>query len=296
MPERVDARGAARFGVRRDAVRPGAARCDERPGGRARTPPAGETANAGGAVNLLLLPGLLSDQHVWAPVRSRLPAGIDCAVPDYPNERSVGAMAERVLASAPATFALAGHSMGGRVALEIVRRAPERVRRLALLDTGFRPRLQGPAGDEERAARLALLALARDQGMRRMAQVWMQPMLHPARLADAALTEAILDMFERHTPAQFAGQIDALLARPDAADLLPRIGCPALVLCGREDAWSPPARHEEMASLLPGSRLAIVERCGHMSPLEEPDAVAKALLEWLRQEDAATAKDRECAI
>jgi pimeloyl-ACP methyl ester carboxylesterase len=247
-------------------------------------------------VNLLLLPGLLCDDHVWAPVRSRLPGGIDCAVADYPDERSLGAMAERVLASAPAAFALAGHSMGGRVALEIVRRAPERVLRLALLDTGFRPRLPGPAGEAERAARLALLALARDRGMRRMAQVWMQPMVDPAHLADAALTNGILDMFERHTPEQFAGQIDALLARPDAGDLLPRIGCPTLVLCGREDVWSPPARHEEMAALLPASRLAIVERCGHMAPLEQPDAVAAALAEWLQSVNAATATDVKCAI
>ncbi len=88
-----------------------------------------------------------------------------------------------------------------------------------------------------------------------MARTWVQPMVHPERLADAALIEAILDMFARRTPQQFAGQIDALLARPDATDVLRAVTCPALVLCGREDAWAPPPQHEEMAALMPGSEI-----------------------------------------
>ena len=182
-------------------------------------------------------------------------------------------MAERALAEAPPTFALAGHSMGGRVALEIVRRARERVSRLALLDTGFRPRPAGAAGEDEKARRLALLALARAEGMRAMAREWVRPMVHPDRLADIALIEAILDMLERRTPAEFAGQIEALLARPDATPLLPSIRCPTLVLCGRDDAWSTLAQHEEMAARIPGARLAVVERCGHMAPMERPREV-----------------------
>ena len=162
-------------------------------------------------------------------------------------------MAERVLADAPPTFALAGHSMGGRVALEVVRRAPGRVERLALLDTGCRARPPGAAGDGERAGRLALLASAREHGMRAMARTWVQPMVHPERLADAALIDAIVAMFARRTPQQFAGQIEALLARPDATDVLRAVACPALVLCGREDGWAPPSQHEEMAALMPGA-------------------------------------------
>ncbi|MEP7182940.1 MAG: alpha/beta fold hydrolase [Betaproteobacteria bacterium] len=233
-------------------------------------------------MNLLLLPGLLCDRAVWAPVLPRLERSAECRVPDYADETSLSAMAQRVLRDAPPTFALAGHSMGGRVALEIVRRAPERVTHLALLDTGFRARPAGAAGEDERARRLALLALAQEQGMRAMARAWVQPMVYPARLADAALIDAVLGMFERRTPAQFAGQIEALLARPEATELLRTIACPTLVLCGRADGWSTPAQHEEVAALIPGSRLAIVEDGGHMAPMERPDAVGAAMRTWLR--------------
>ena len=130
-------------------------------------------------------------------------------------------MAERVLAAAPASFALAGHSMGGRVALEIVRRAPQRVRAARAARYRLAPapgraalaRTSAPAG-------YALLAIARQQGMRAMGRVWAQPMVHPARLADARLMDAILDMIDRQTPDQFEAQIEALLARPDAGAVL----------------------------------------------------------------------------
>ena len=234
-------------------------------------------------MNLLLLGGLLCDRAAWAPMLPQVQRVADCSIPDYADETSLGAMAERVLAGAPPTFAVAGHSMGGRVALEIVRRAPERVERLALLDTGCRARPPGAVGDAERTGRLALLASARERGMRAMARTWVQPMVHPERLADAALIEAILDMFARRTPLQFAGQIEALLARPDATDVLGSLTCPTLVLCGREDGWAPPSQHEEMAALIPGGRLAVLDRCGHMAPMERPDTVGEALVEWLQE-------------
>ena len=243
-------------------------------------------------MKLLLLPGLLCDHAAWAPVLPHVQRVAECSIPDYADETSLSTMAERVLASAPPTFAVAGHSMGGRVALEIVRRAPGRVERLALLDTGCRTRPPGAAGDAERAGRLALLASAREHGMRAMARTWVQPMVHPERLADAVLIKAILDMFARRTPQQFAGQIEALLARPDATDVIRAVTCPALVLCGREDAWAPPPPHEEMAALMPRGRLAILDRCGHMAPMERPDAVGAALAEWLQATPASSAPRR----
>jgi len=191
-------------------------------------------------------------------------------------------MAERVLAAAPPLFALAGHSMGGRVAVEIVRRAPERVQRLALLDTGYRPLPSGQAAEDERAGRYALLAVARREGMRAMGRSWIQRMVHPRRLDDHALVDAILDMIERQTPERFEAQIEALLARPDAARVLRSIDCPTLVLCGRQDAWSPVAQHEEIAAMTPGATLEVIEDCGHMSPVESPEQVASAMLRWLQ--------------
>jgi len=233
-------------------------------------------------MNLLLLPGLLCDAAVWAPLLPHVEQAAECRIPTYHNATSLGAMADRVLANAPATFALAGHSMGGRVALEIVRRAPERVLRLALLDTGFGARPEGPIGEDEKARRLALLALARAKGMRVMAREWVRPMVHPDRLGDATLIDAILDMFERRTAIDFAGQIEALLARPDATGVLASIEGPTLVLCGREDGWSTPAQHEEIAARIPGAQLVVIGHCGHMAPMERPREVANAMLAWLR--------------
>jgi pimeloyl-ACP methyl ester carboxylesterase len=229
---------------------------------------------------LLLLPGLLCDADVWEPVIGAL-GGVACRVPDYRDAASIGAMAERVLRDAPARFALCGHSMGGRVALEVARRAPERVARLALLDTGYQPRVDGAAGEAEERGRLRLVELARERGLRAMGEEWLVGMVHPERLDDRALMGRLLAMIERQSFENYQGQIRALLDRPDATAVLSRIGCPTLVACGREDAWSPPRRHEQMAAMIPGCRLEIFERCGHMSTLEQPDAVAAALRRWL---------------
>jgi len=178
--------------------------------------------------------------------------------------------------------------MGGRVALEIVRRAPRRVERLALLDTGWRPLPAGAAGEEERAGRYALLALARRDGLRAMGRTWVRRMVHPERLEDATLIDAILDMIERQTCDRFEAQIEALLARPDAGPVLRSIDCPTLVLCGRQDGWSPVAQHEEIAAMIPGAALEVIDDCGHMAPMEAPARVAESILAWLRapSEDA----------
>ena len=237
-------------------------------------------------MHLLLLPGLACDRAIWAPVLPALEGRAECRVADYGRLASIPAMADHVLADAPARFCLAGHSMGGRVALEIVRAAPERVMRLALLDTGYHARASGAAGVAERAQRLELLELARRAGMRAMGLTWLKGMLHAPRLADAALTGAIAAMVARHSVATFAAQIDALLTRPDATAVLHSIACPTLIGCGREDAWSPLLRHAEMARLVPGATLVPFEDCGHMAPMEQPGAVGAALLAWLTAPEA----------
>jgi pimeloyl-ACP methyl ester carboxylesterase len=190
-------------------------------------------------------------------------------------------MADAVLEQAPGELMVVGHSMGGRIALEMFRRARDRVRGLALLDTGYQARPPDDIGERERAERMELVELARRSGMRAMARQWVRRMVHPERLNDSALIDAILDMFERKTVSVFEAQQRALLARPDATQLLSEIVCPTLVMCGREDGWSPPSRHEEMARRIPDSRLVVIERCGHMSTMEQPDEVSAALGAWL---------------
>ena len=233
------------------------------------------------ATTLVLLPGLLCDQAVWQAQMDALSPHADCHVADYGSLDSLAAMARHALATAPpGPLSVAGHSMGGRVAFEMWRQAPERIERLALLDTSYHPLAEGEAGETEKAGRMALLATARRDGMRAMAREWAPGMLHPSRHG-TPLFEAVLDMLERKTPDIFAAQINALLKRPDCNDLLATIRCPTLLLCGREDTWSAPARHEHMQRAIADSRLVIVEHCGHMSTMERPEAVNQALLEWL---------------
>ena len=225
---------------------------------------------------IYLLCGILCDARVWQAQAEALGASHDVRVVAFDGHASIAAMAASVLAGAPPRFALAGHSMGGRVALEIVRSAPERVERLALLDTGY----EGVAGGEaERRAPLVQRAL--DQGIDAIAATWALPMLAPARRGDTALVEAMLSMVGRRSAQVYADQTRALLGRPDASAVLPRIACPTMLLCGLDDGWSPPERHREMARLIPHSVLRLIDDCGHMAPMEQPLAVLLALDEWL---------------
>jgi pimeloyl-ACP methyl ester carboxylesterase len=233
-------------------------------------------------IPLLFLPGLLCDPEVWEYQTRALADIAECTSAEWSGEDSLMKMARTALRIAPERFAVAGHSMGGRVALEVYRAAPEQVTHIALLNTGYLPRAPNAAGEQEARDRYALLEIAKTQGMRAMARQWLPPMINPARHGDPALTETIVEMFARKMPEIFAAQINALLSRPDATPVLEQIRCPALLLSGREDAWSPPARHADMAAKIPGpSRVVTVPDCGHMSTLEQPAAVAEALRAWL---------------
>lgn len=150
--------------------------------------------------DLILIPGLMCDATVWEPQRDALAdiASVRIALPGARS--SLVEMADAVLADAPPTFALAGHSMGGRVALEVMRRAAHRVTGLALLDTGYQPLPRGQARERERAGRFALLEMAREQGMRAMGRRWLEGMIHPERRTDHELVERILDMIASKSP------------------------------------------------------------------------------------------------
>ncbi len=230
---------------------------------------------------LVLVPGLMCDDAVWQHQIAALGAVCEIHVAEHALCDSLGAMAERILDLAPPQFAMAGHSMGGRVALEVMARAPQRVTKLALLDTGYQALAAGEAGEREKAGRYRLLEIAERSGMLTMAEDWSRGMVYPPRLADVPLMHAINSMIARASVAQFAAQIRALLERPDRTDLLAALRLPTLVLCGRNDSWSPLARHEDMVKLVAGSQLVAVPDCGHMSTMERPEAVSAALLAWL---------------
>jgi pimeloyl-ACP methyl ester carboxylesterase len=221
---------------------------------------------------LFLLPGLLCDEEVWRHQQTALEGRFQIIIPDFRQFRSLGAMAERVLAKAPERFSLAGHSMGGRVALEVVRRAAERLERLALLDTAYHA-----YDPREREKRQELIDIGHGSGMAAVAASWLPGMLHPSH---TSLMEPLTGMVMRSTPDTFENQQTALMTRDGAADVLPRIKCPTLILVGREDLQCPVKQHEEMAAAIPHSKLVVIEECGHMSTVERPEQVTAALELW----------------
>lgn len=225
---------------------------------------------------LLLLSGLLCDETVWADIPERLADVAEVRILSFGGFSSIAAMAEHVLAVAPERFALAGHSMGGRVALEAMRSARSRITGLALLNTGVHT-----VRDGEPQSRGRLLRLAYEKGMSALAAEWLPPMM-AGGARSAELLPRLAAMIERSTPDVYAGQINALLNRPDALPVLPEIQVPTLLLSGSEDTWSPVSQHETMRRRIPHATLFEIHAAGHMAPFERPDAVAVALREWLR--------------
>ncbi|HYD24566.1 MAG TPA: alpha/beta fold hydrolase [Croceibacterium sp.] len=226
---------------------------------------------------LLFLPGLICDARIYAPQLAAFPASR--AVDGYGMAGSLEAMARVALAQADREgaerFDLFGHSMGGRVALEVYRLAPRRVRRLALSSTGIHP-----VAEQEPAKRAALKAIGHDHGFAALVDVWLPPMVAEANRARPIYRE-MREMSLDQGQALFDTQIGALLGRPDVRGLLPEIACPTLVITGELDEWSPPAQHREIAAAIPDASLVIVPGAGHMLPLEAPAAVNAAIADWL---------------
>ncbi|WP_068080856.1 alpha/beta fold hydrolase [Novosphingobium rosa] len=224
---------------------------------------------------LFILPGLLCNLSMFSATMEAFPgaSGIDDF---YGRETSLSAMAEYALARAPERFVLLGHSMGARIALEIMRRAPERVEALVLADTGIHP-----IQPKEREKRYALRDIGREQGFAALVDTWLPPMLTPAALADTALVADLRAMCISAGQTRFEEQIEALLARPEVEGLLPSIACPTLSIVGELDRWSPVAQHEQIAALIPGAALSVIAGAGHMLPAEDPAAFIGAIRNWL---------------
>jgi pimeloyl-ACP methyl ester carboxylesterase len=226
---------------------------------------------------VVLMPGLLCDGAIWQAVQCRLQGLAPIWIADFSKTSSITDMAHSVLERNDGPLVAIGHSMGGRVALEMVRSAPERIAGLGLLDTGIHSRREG-----EEAKRAALVRLGYEQGMGALADIWLPPMVDPRRMHDADLLAPMKAMVLRASPEQHERQIRALLDRPDARGGLSGIRCPTLVMVGRQDQWSPLAQHEEIAALIPGAKLVVIEDSGHMLPMEQPEPTAAAIAAWLQ--------------
>ncbi len=225
---------------------------------------------------ILLLPGLLCDASVWTAQIEALRPHAHVLVADFSQQDTLEAMARSALPMAEGPIIAIGHTMGARVAMEMVHLAPERIQKLALIDTGIDSRKEG-----EEAKRQVLVDLAFTEGMGALADRWLPPMLHADRVEDQTLLAPLKTMVMRATPEQHQRQIRALLNRPNLVPRLPGITCPTLVMVGRQDRWSPLAQHEEMAARIPNAELVVIEDSGHMTLLEQPEQVSNALLRWL---------------
>lgn len=227
---------------------------------------------------ILFLPGLLCDAALWAHQTAAFGAANTCVVADMTQDDSLGGMAERAMRDLPERFALVGLSMGGYVAMEIMRRAPARVERLALLDTSAR------ADPPERIdIRDGLIAQVEEGAFDAVIEQHFQSFVHPSRLHEMALMATIRASAMAVGPKAYVRQQNAILQRPDSRPDLGRITCPTLVLCGDADALTPPALHHEMAAAISGAELVEVPTCGHLAPLERPDDVNAALNAWLER-------------
>ena len=226
--------------------------------------------------HLVLVPGMLCDAALWAHQIQHMEDIADCHVGDTRSDDTIAGMARTILHAAPTRFALAGLSMGGIVAFEMMRQAPERVARLALLDTAANPDSEGG-----RQRRLDLMKLAEMGEFVGVAPRLLPQFIHPDRLRDGTLTDAVMEMTQRVGKDAFLRQQNALMERADSRPHLSAIDVPTIVLCGREDAMTPLARHTEIAEAIPKARLAVIEDSGHLTTMERPQAVTALMRDWM---------------
>jgi pimeloyl-ACP methyl ester carboxylesterase len=224
----------------------------------------------------VLVPGLNCSARLYAEQIPHLWSFGPVLVADHRRDDDMDAIAQRILAAAPPRFALVGLSMGGYIAYAILRAAPERVARLALLDTGSRADM--PEQSERRKAQVEIALSGRFAEIHDLQ--WPQ-FVHANRHGDEALRRIVRTMAEETGPDAFARQQRAIMTRRDSRPDLPKIKCPTLVLVGEGDTLTPLKLSEEIVSLIPGSRLVVVPDCGHLSTIERPEAVNRALVEWM---------------
>lgn len=223
---------------------------------------------------ILLIPGLNCSARLFESQLPVLWRHGPVLVADHRQADTIAALADQILAAAPARFSLVGFSMGGFIAFEILRRCPQRVHRLALLSTSAAPETAGGPGAALREERIKI---ALGGSFKDIPALHFAKNVHPSRQDDAPLRALHRAMTEDVGARGYVNQQRAIASRPDSRDMLDSIDCPTLVLVGDSDALTPPARAVEMYQGIAGSRLVVVEQCGHLSPLEKPEPVNQAL-------------------
>ena len=226
---------------------------------------------------ILLVPGLACSPRIYAPVEGALWRFGPVTTANHIRDDSMGAIARRILAEAPPRFALAGHSMGGYIAFEIMRQAPERVAKLALLNTQAQP--DTPEATERRRGQMARAKAGR---LHEVIDEHFPLMVHSSRAGDAAIRKLVHDMGEDVGSEGFLKNQTAIIARVDSRPVMATIHCPTLVLSGDDDQLIPNSLSKEMADGIPGAKLVILSDCGHCPQVEQPQATADALTAWMQ--------------
>ncbi len=235
-----------------------------------------EATHPHGRPSLLLFPGLLCDARLWRDQVEALSSSIDCVVADCTQDDSLDAMARRALSTMPARFAVAGLSMGGYAAMALMRLAPGRVTGLCLMDTSARP----DTPEQARRRRGMMALVARGNRFKGVTPRLLPMLLHPGRLNDHAMCDEVMAMAGRVGQAAYLRQQAAIVARPDSRPDLARVAVPTLVAVGAGDQLTPPELAAEIASLIPGADLRIVEGAGHLLPMEQPAETIKLMRRW----------------
>jgi pimeloyl-ACP methyl ester carboxylesterase len=230
------------------------------------------------ADTLVLIPGLACTERLFEPQISALSGSRNIIVADHTKDDSIAAIAGRLLDNAPERFSLAGLSMGGYVAMEVMRQAPERVQRLALLDTTARP--DTPEASQDRERLIALAQAGRYEDV--CPKAWPR-LVHPDRLSDKALQEVVFGMMRDTGAEAFVRQQRAIMGRVDSRPLLPGIEIPTLILVGDQDAITPPGVAREMAEMIEWASLVVIPESGHSSSLEQPELVIQGMRLWLEE-------------
>lgn len=225
--------------------------------------------------SLILIPGLVSDQHIWRHAVKAL-ANYNSIIADVSQTTSIAGIATQILAQNKGQLYVAGHSMGGIIAVEIYRQAPERVEKLALLNSSMMPQMDGEA-----AYRQSMIDMVNKGGIDALANNWLPNLVHKSRHDDADFMAEISNSIMAADAKIHEKQNNALLNRPDGYLTIEKITCPTLVLAARQDKLCRVSENEDMASKINNSQLVIVEDCAHFAPLERPDAVNQALKDWL---------------
>jgi pimeloyl-ACP methyl ester carboxylesterase len=235
------------------------------------------------SIPIVLVPGLIESPRFYQTQMPALWQFGPVMVADHTRDDSIAAIARRILATAPPRFALAGHSMGGYIAFEIMRQAPDRIVKLALLDTSARP--DAPEQTEKRRHQISL---AKGGRFAEVPDLLFPALVHPSRKEDASLRQIVRQMADDNGPEAFVRQQTAIIDRADSRPKLAAIRCPTLVVVGDSDAVTPPDRAAEIASGIAGARLVTIATCGHLCAIEQREAVTTAMIDWMQGKGAAS--------